>query len=301
MIYGDPFDREAQVNRWLRRGQSGLIRGRSERAAPVRFARRSSSTPSGGVGPDGGDGLPGANGMSVGWKAYEQVGYRFAVSFGLGIGAHYTAGGVLATNDLNAVPYADSATGAGANSSVSFRGIRVDTGTAEANLFQVGLGNGRGGFSTISQFAISQVVATQRWFVGVAAGMGSSSNLWTGDPSSHINLIGVGQDEGDTSPQFMVNDGSGTATRSSTGLGTIAADTIYEVDVACSPFTTDAVISLTRFSGTVAGTPAVATFATNLPAVALSPVFYVNNGTGGGATRMDLVMFWCEIQPRAVE
>lgn len=302
MIYGAPFDRGRQVNRWLRRGESGLIRGRSERVAPVKLRRSRGEVPGSAPGPDGGDGLPGAQGMSIGWKGYEQVGYRFALSLGLGAGTQYSPANVsVATTDIDGLPVNTKTSGAGANSVIGYTGQNVNSSAVEANLFQVGLGNGRGGFISYTSFAVSQLSATRRWFVGVAGGAGASSITWTGEPSSQINLIGVGQDSGDTSPQFMHNDGSGSATKVSTGLGTIVADRVYEVDIFCSPFTTDAEITLIEYTGTVVSATATATVSTNLPSILMSPVLYANNGSAGGATKLVLITYWCEVQPRASE
>ncbi len=82
-------------------------------------------------------------------------------------------------------------------------GLQYSVGAASAGL---------GGFFTVIRWGISTggTTATTRAF----AGMRGDTNLATDvNPSSQINICGMGWDSGDTNIQFMHNDGSGTATK----------------------------------------------------------------------------------------
>lgn len=70
----------------------------------------------------------------------------------------------------------------------------------------------RGGFHFICRFGISDAsaVATGRLFVGLTSSTGVIPNV---NPSTLLNIIGVGADNTDTNLQIMRNDNSGTATK----------------------------------------------------------------------------------------
>lgn len=296
-IYGRPFNPEERKIRWLRRGTAGLVAGGSEAAAEVEIAGEGGGrlAKGGGRGRPGPPGFRGQDGRSHGWKGYAMPGGAGIDTFGFRWQNPSTLtkpGSVLATNDIDGLIRVVRPTAAGANSVTSIRTL-APTGTGDADLFQVGQGNGRGGFILVTRFAFSALPATRRWFVGVAAG----GSAWTGDPSTHVNLIGVGQDSGDTSPQFLRNDGAGTATKSSSGLATVAINTIYELRILCDPLLTDAVLSLRRYVGGVSSGFASTTASTNLPAVMTSGFFYANNGSAGGVMGIVFLTFYAEIQP----
>ena len=59
-------------------------------------------------------------------------------------------------------------------------------------------------------------VSTQRFFAGFANSTAQMST--TTDPSSVLNIVGVGKDAGDATLQIMFNNGSGTATKVNTGI-----------------------------------------------------------------------------------
>jgi hypothetical protein len=66
-----------------------------------------------------------------------------------------------------------------------------------------------GGFNTTR--------SDQLFFVGLGPGAGVGFSD-TQIPSAILNMVGFGKDQGDTNLQFMVNNGSGTAAKSDTGL-----------------------------------------------------------------------------------
>lgn len=287
--YGSPNDYQGQVNRWLRRGTVGLAAGRSEAAAPVKLSGRRGSSGVGRDGTAGADGLPGVSGLSRGYKMWSRPisgtntpsGYLISISSGSTIVTP-----TLATaNDLQAVYRLLNTTAAGANQSRSMSSL--------SNLFQLGAGSGRGGFFSVFQFAFTTLPATRQWFVGMGSG-------FAGTPSSFLTCAGVGQDSGDTSPQFMHNDAAGTCTKTSSGLANVAVNTIYEARVFASPFSTNVEISIERLSGgtVVAGASYDSGASTNIPTgVVMSAGYYAQNGAGGGVMSQVFLGFYAELQP----
>lgn len=53
-------------------------------------------------------------------------------------------------------------------------------------------------------------------------------------PSALLNMVGFGKDQGDTTLQFMVNNGSGTATKTDTGINFAAMQQhLFQVTITC--------------------------------------------------------------------
>jgi hypothetical protein len=105
-------------------------------------------------------------------------------------------------------------------------------------VLQYGIGNGArlGGFHFVARFGISDatLVAGARLFVGMTS---STAALGNADPSTFLNIIGVGMDAADTTLQFMHNDGAGTATKINLGASfpeTTNTD-MFEVAIYCAP------------------------------------------------------------------
>ena len=72
------------------------------------------------------------------------------------------------------------------------------------------------GFKYWLRFGITQLNSDSRGFWGFKAAAADIGG--TTDPSSLPSIIGVGFDAADTNLQFMVNDGSGTATKTDLGI-----------------------------------------------------------------------------------
>lgn len=102
-----------------------------------------------------------------------------------------------------------------------------------------------GGFKAVCRFGFSNVTSpTLRWFVGMAnqtAAIGT-----TADPSSILNMVGVGMDSGDSSIYIMHNDGTGTATKFSLGM-TPSTTSYYEVEIEAIAGTVN--VNLREFTG----------------------------------------------------
>lgn len=82
--------------------------------------------------------------------------------------------------------------------------------------------------------ATGATVGTRRFFCGMAASAAQATDV---QPSSQLNIAGVGYDAADTTWQFMFNDGAGTATKINTGVTRPSADrqSVYSVIVFCPP------------------------------------------------------------------
>jgi hypothetical protein len=102
-----------------------------------------------------------------------------------------------------------------------------------------GRGNaaGRGGFFLIFRWgpATGVATATHRAFCGLNV-VGTPTDV---EPSSRVNILGMGWDAADSNIQFMHNDGSGTATKIDLGatfpVPTSDRSKIYEIAMFCPP------------------------------------------------------------------
>lgn len=140
-----------------------------------------------------------------------------------------TGRAVASTNLFTSVRRIGSTSLAGAGNSASMR-------VAALQWFR-GNAAGVGGFVSISRWGLSDAatVATARFFVGMC---GTISDFGNVGPSSLINIIGVGADNGDTNLALFHNDGSGTATKVDLGANfpaqTLNTD-LYELCLYCPP------------------------------------------------------------------
>ncbi len=143
------------------------------------------------------------------------------------------------------------------------------------------------GYHASFKFGLTTQTATYRWFVGTKGGAFANA-----DPSATINCIGVGQDSGDTLVYFMVNDGSGTCTKTTTGLSTPAATDLVEVNVYVVPGSSSAYISVAVNNGT----PVELNPSTNLPAgtQVVNPNLWCNNDSTASACAFDMVYMYIE-------
>lgn len=142
--------------------------------------------------------------------------------------------------------------------------VTVAATTAVAGFYQaaaqytLGGATAYGGFHLVTRFGPSTGVTTgtRRLFVGMSSSVAAPTDV---NPSTLLNMIGVGYDAADTNMQFMHNDGAGTATKIDLGASfpRPSADRtkMYELDIFA------AANGGTTFSYTVTdlGTGAVAT------------------------------------------
>lgn len=147
-----------------------------------------------------------------------------------------------------------------------------------ANALQWTLGGnaaGRGGFfmSWIWGPATGVATATNRALVGMRASVGNPTDV---EPSTLLNIVGMGWDAADTNVQMMHNDGSGTATKIDLGASfpvpTVDLTQVYELYLFSPPGTTQSVGYEVRNVNT--GAVATGTITTNIPSTTtlLAPV-----------------------------
>jgi hypothetical protein len=199
-----------------------------------------------------------------------------------------TAVGVTTTNILTAMRRVQVVSAAAAGSLAEIR----------ANAAQVhrGAGTPLGGFYLACKFGFSAVPAGRRWFLGLIPNA-AATNV---DPSTLINMCGVGQDTADTQIQFMYNDGSGTATKSvgTSGQSTPTTSKAYLFTMFCAPSGSDIVMGLedlgtanyTEHSTAGGGAP------TNIPVTTtlLTAKFWACNNATASAVSFDVGSLYLE-------
>jgi hypothetical protein len=199
-----------------------------------------------------------------------------------------------------AIGTATAATWATTNLRTSMRRISyISAGTAGSsggvkyNTLHYWRGNaaGLGGFFFSCRFSFALLPAGYRFFVGM---YGSATNPTNADISTQLNLIGVGKDAADTAPQFMHNDGTATALKTSTALALPTTSDVLEVRVFCKPNDTVISMSCQYING---GTAAMYTSGTtDLPASTqgLLPMLWANNGVTASAIDPELLSMYLE-------
>jgi hypothetical protein len=168
------------------------------------------------------------------------------------------------------------------------------------NLAQFWRGNAAklGGFFMVVRFGISQTKTGYRWFVGMSATTGALGNV---QPSTFLNILGLGQDTGDANIQFMHNDGTGAATKVDLGVSwprPTAATQFYEFRLCCPSNGTNILWSLENLDPSA---PAITggdttLVPTDIPSTTtlLSPQIWINNGTTNGVAAIDVASLYIE-------
>lgn len=132
--------------------------------------------------------------------------------------------------------------------------------------FFMGNSAGNGGFHFVCRFGPATGVATttHRLFVGMGASTAAPTDV---EPSSIVNIIGVGYDAADANIQFFNNDATGTATKTSLGIAVPTADrtSVYELSMFCAPNSTT--ITYTFKDLAEGGSTVSGTVSTDIPAV----------------------------------
>lgn len=140
---------------------------------------------------------------------------------------------------------------------------------------------GLGGFRLFFRWGPSTGVSntTHRAFVGMNGSTVAPTDV---EPSSLINIVGMGWDAADANVQIMYNDGSGAATKIDLGelfpVPTIDATNLYELEL-YSPKGTSQSVSW-KVTNIVSGASASGTISANLPATttALAPQGWMSVG-----------------------
>lgn len=172
-------------------------------------------------------------------------------------------------------------------------------GTADNNCHAFWRGNaaGLGGFFLTIRFGISDAsfVATGQTFVGL---LGTGSAI-TAAPSTLVNCLGVGNDNGDAVLQLYA---SGSVAQPRTSLGanfpcnTISTD-LYELILYAAPNDTQVGYQVTRLN-TGDTTSGSITVAANLPATTqfMTPNCQRNNGGTAAAVAIDMFGMYAELE-----
>ncbi len=149
-----------------------------------------------------------------------------------------------------------------------------------ANTYYLSNSTAQGGFYFACQFGQATGVSTttHRMFVGFTAATGAPTDV---EPSTLVNMFGVGYDAADANLQFMHNDGTGTATKVDLGtdfaVPTTDRTNFYDLHIYALPNTTTVYYKIrdkatgNEYSGSVN---------TNIPAVntLLSPRGWMSVG-----------------------
>jgi hypothetical protein len=194
---------------------------------------------------------------------------------------------VATTNLYTSTRRSGALSAATAGSSSGFRLDRLQ--------FWRGNAAGLGGFRLVARFGVGDpaAVADARSFVGMVA---TTAALGNADPSTNLNIIGVGNDSGEANLSIMVNDGTGTATKIPLGAN-FPANTqvtdLYEFTLFAAPNDTKVGYLLRRLNtgDTVSGS-----IESDLPANMQLLAFqhWRNNGTTALAVMADLVSLYVE-------
>ena len=142
-----------------------------------------------------------------------------------------------------------------------------------------------GGSQLTIIFCLPNYASTQRVFVGYAATFGNIGT--TADPSAQLNTVGVGKDAADATLQFMFNNGSGTATKISTGI-TPTANDVYIVTVTLPSNTTTETVSITRKKKGSADIFATSTASSKIPAAGTLMYSHALSNTGAGSVAVSI-------------
>lgn len=137
-----------------------------------------------------------------------------------------------------------------------------------------------GGFHFIQRWGPATGVSntSMRAFAGLQASVAAPTDV---QPSSLLNMIGMGWDAADAQVQMMTNDGTGTATKVALGASfpvpTVDRTSVYEIALFCPPNGSDVKWQVTDL---VSDAEASGTITTDLPAATtmLTPNSYMSVG-----------------------
>lgn len=199
-----------------------------------------------------------------------------------------TSRSVATTNFFTAMKRVGAVSAATATSIARFS-------TGGVSQYFIGDAAGKGGFTAIFRWGCSDAatVAGARTFVGMCP-----TALANVEPSSLLNMIGVGTDAADSNLQIMHNDGAGVATKIDLGANfpdhTLSVDA-YELAIFCPPASSTVAVQVTRLN---TGHVANAVLSTNLPAqtTLLAPQIGRNNNATALAVGIDMMGVYMETE-----
>jgi hypothetical protein len=156
-----------------------------------------------------------------------------------------------------------------------------------------------GGFCLTMRFGVNAWQTNGRLFAGLRSSAAAIGNV---DPSSLVNIVGVGADAGQTTLRLLTNDGSGTATATDLGarfpINTSSTE-VYELTLSCEPNSSVIRWRLERLN-TAANDIVEGEVSANLPvnSVFLTPHLWINNGATAAAVAVDLVQMQLALMTR---
>jgi hypothetical protein len=152
-----------------------------------------------------------------------------------------------------------------------------------------------GGFTYYAEFSVNTTNSTDRIFLGL---LGGTTTVFSGaaNPSSFVDMIGVGYDGGDSNLQIMTNDSSGTATKTDLGANFPARTTtaVYRVKIVASPNASSLDVTVDRLDSAFTSTLNISA---DLPTstTMLAQIIYCGNGVSGAiAAAIDFAHPYCE-------
>lgn len=163
---------------------------------------------------------------------------------------------------------------------------------ASGHRFHRGNVSGLGGFYIVFRVGFAAQPSDFRFFMGLSS---TTTALTAGEPSSVTNLLGIGLDSGDSAVQFMHNDGSGTATKSSSALSKPGTTELWEFSLFCESNGSSVYMRAENLNSGVSGMEYTAS--SDLPAADLMMGLHLhcNTGpTGGVTSSLDVVSVYAE-------
>jgi len=162
--------------------------------------------------------------------------------------------------------------------------------TTGASLFRGTAGIGGFEAKLIGGPATGVATATGRFFLGFRNATGAPTDV---NPSTLVNMIGIGWDSADTEVQLMSNDASGTATKVAlTGWARPTTDrsVLYSLELWCNGG--DAGLSY-RVTNVISGVVVSGTVSSDIPAanLALLPLIYSSVGGTSSVTGITFVHY----------
>lgn len=172
------------------------------------------------------------------WRQERELALWWPASFGNATLSVFGAGPVSVGSTSTGTAFATT------NTITRRKRANFDTGAVSGTVAYVrpgstsikrGDASGVGGFRFLARFAITTMPASWRSFIGlVPLGSLTPTNV---DPSSLLNMVGIGKDAADTAWQIMFNDGSGTASKIALSASDFPVNTttLLEVELFCPP------------------------------------------------------------------
>ena len=151
---------------------------------------------------------------------------------------------------------------------------------------------GMGGFYVRIVAGIELFQANSRMFLGMYA---SSTVIGNVNPSTLLNMVGIGFDSGQTTMRLLTNDNVGAATALDLGVNfpTTSGQDLYEVVLSCEPNGSEIRYRVERLNG---GNVAEGAILTDLPlnTAFMTPHMWYNNGSSAGACELSIVRMYAE-------